>query len=175
MPMRLPVIKLAGLARTSLVVTTLTVVGTNTAWTQTPQPEPAPTPAQPSTPPPAVTFALDGGLMFWQVKPDKTADFEFVLGKLKEALHKSEDATRKQQATGWKIYKVQEPAPGGNVFYLFVIDPAVKGADYSSAAILKTLYDTYPTDAQDLYKKLTESSAGGRNVLNLQLITNMAQ
>lgn len=130
-------------------------------------------PAQPAQP--AVNFNLDGGLMFWQVKPDRTADFEYVMGKLKEALQKAEDPARKALATGWKIYKVQEPAPGGNVFYVFLIEPAVKGADYSSAAILKILYETFPTEAQDLYKKLTESNAGGRNILNLQVAVNMAQ
>jgi hypothetical protein len=134
--------------------------------------------AQDTPPPPAqpaVNFNLDGGLVFWQIKPDKIADFEYVLGKLKEALQKAEDPARKQLATGWKVYKVQEPAPGGNVFYLFLIEPAVKGADYSSAAILKILYDAFPSEAQDLYKKMTESNAGGRNILNLQLSMNMGQ
>lgn len=133
-------------------------------------------PAQPAQPAqPAVNFNLDGGLVFWQVKPDKTADFEYVMGKLREALQKAEDPARKQLAAGWKVYKVQEPAPGGNVFYVFLIEPAVKGADYSSAAMLKILYDSFPTEAQDLYKKLTESNAGGRNVLNLQLSVDMAR
>lgn len=128
-------------------------------------------PAQPAT----LTFGSDGGLVFWTIRPDKTTDFEFVMGKLKDALQKAEDPARKQLATGWKVYKVQEPAPAGNVFYLFHVDPAVKDADYSSAAILKILYETYPAEAQDLYKKLTDATVGGRNVLNLQSIVNMAQ
>ncbi|MGE3841244.1 MAG: hypothetical protein AB7I50_06625 [Vicinamibacterales bacterium] len=130
--------------------------------------------AQTPAPPATLTFDLDGGLVFWTIKPDKVADFEFLMGKLKEALLKSEDPARKQLATGWKVYKVQEPAPQGNVFFLFLVDPAVKGADYSSAAILKILYDTYPTEAQDLYKKLTDATVGGRNVLNLQTVVTMA-
>lgn len=130
--------------------------------------------AQAPAPPPAtLTFELDGGLVFWTIRPDKTADFESVMAKLKEALLKSEDPARKQLATGWKVYKVQEPAPQGNVFYLFLVEPAVKGADYSSAAILKILYDTYPAEAQDLYKKLTDATVGGRNVLNLQTVVTM--
>jgi hypothetical protein len=169
--------------RASVLAAGLALTTGSTAWAQEPATQPAPggqtaQPSQPAAAQPtaqAVTFGLDGGLMFWQVKPDRTADFEHILNKLKEALQKAEDPQRKQQATGWKVYKVQEPAPGGNVFYLFLIDPAVKGADYSSAAILKILYDTFPSEAQDLYKKLTESSAGGRNVLNLQLVTMMSQ
>ncbi len=124
---------------------------------------------------PAPSFTGDAGLMFWQVKPDKTADFEYVMNKLKDALLKTEDAARKEQAGGWRIYKVAEPAPGGNVFYLFMIEPAVKGADYTSTTILKILYDAHPSEAQDLYKKFSESVAGGRNVLNMQLLAKMSQ
>lgn len=161
---------LAGARRAVAFATLATLIAASGARAQESQPA---QPAQAQAP--AVTFALDGGLVFWQIKPDKTADFEYVMGKLKEALHKSEDPARKQLATGWRVYKVQEPAPGGNVYYLFLIEPAVKGADYSSAAMLKILYDTFPSEAQDLYKKLTEASAGGRNVLNLQVTANMSQ
>jgi hypothetical protein len=135
-------------------------------------------PAQPAAPAQTVTFAGDGGVVFWQIKPDRTADFELVMGKYKEALEKSEDPARKQMAAGLHIYKTsawvppggQEPAPQPNVLYLFVIDPVVKDADYSSSAILKTLYDVFPSEGQDLYKKFVESAAGGRNVLNLQSV-----
>jgi hypothetical protein len=122
-----------------------------------------------------VTFPLDGGIVFWQIKPGATADFEFVVNKIKEALQKSENPSHKEMAAGWRVYKVQEPAPGGNVYYLFVIAPAVKDADYSSTALLKLLYDSFPAEAQDLYKKFTESSAGGRNVLNIQQIADMSK
>ena len=45
------------------------------------------------------------------IKPDKTADFEAVIAKLKEALAKSEKPERKQQAAGWKVFKSPDPAP----------------------------------------------------------------
>ncbi len=70
------------------------------------------------------------------IKPDKTADFEAVIAKLKEALQKSEKPERKQQAASWKVFKSPDPAAGGNVLYVFVIDPAVKGADYTVSTIL---------------------------------------
>ena len=43
------------------------------------------------------------------IKPDKTADFEMVMGKLKEAMAKSEKPERKQQAAGWKVFKSPDP------------------------------------------------------------------
>ena len=75
-------------------------------------------------------FASDAGMVLNFIKADKTADFEAVMGKLKEALQKSEKPERKQQATSWKVFKSAEAAQGGNALYFFVIDPAVKGADW---------------------------------------------
>src|SRR5712692_3367702 len=50
-------------------------------------------------------FPNDGGLVLNFIKPDKTADFEATMAKLKEALLKSDKPERKQQAAGWKIFK----------------------------------------------------------------------
>ena len=61
------------------------------------------------------------------IKPDKTADFEMVIGKLKEALEKSEKPERKQQAASWKVFKSPDPAAGGNVLYVFVDRPGGEG------------------------------------------------
>src|SRR6476659_5839725 len=80
-------------------------------------------------------FPNDGGMVLNFIKPDKTADFEAVIAKLKEALAKSEKPERKQQAASWKVFKSPDPAAGGNVLYVFVIDPAVKGADYTVSTI----------------------------------------
>ena len=74
-------------------------------------------PAQPAAPSPFV-FKGDGGVILNFVKADKTADFEMVIGKLKEALAKSEKPERKQQAAGWKT---QLPMPKVVAF-----DPAHK-------------------------------------------------
>src|SRR5688500_2357608 len=46
-------------------------------------------------------FASDGGMVLNFIKPDKGADFEAVIAKLKEALQKSEKPERKQQAQSW--------------------------------------------------------------------------
>ena len=113
-------------------------------------------PAQPAAPA-ANPFAFpgDGGVILNFVKADKTADFESVLAKVKEALAKSEKAERKQQATGWKVFKAAEPAPGGGVIYVFVMDPVVKGADYSVGNILVEAFGQ--TEGQALYKTYSES------------------
>jgi hypothetical protein len=168
--------------RSLVAVITALVVSSAAAAAQTPPPsQPAPSqppPAQPAQPgaqpaqPPGRVFGSDAGVIFNQVKPDKTADFEFAMGKIKEALQKSPDAVRKQQAASWKVFKAQEPGPAGNVFYLFVIDPAVKAADYGLGKILS---EGLPAaEVQDVFKKFSDSLAAGQNLLNLQLVQNFA-
>jgi hypothetical protein len=165
------------------LITALVVSSAAAAAAQTPppsQPPPSqPAPSQPAPSQPAAqpaqpagrVFGSDAGVIFNQVKPDKTADFEAAMAKIKEALLKATDPVRKQQAASWKVFKAQEPGPNGNVFYLFVIDPAVKGADYS---IGKILSEGLPAaEVQDVWKKYTDSLAAGQNVLNLSLIANL--
>src|SRR3979490_823648 len=89
----------------------------------------------PAAPNPFV-FPGDGGVILNFVKADKTADFEMVIGKVKEALAKSDKPERKQQAAGWKVFKASEAGPSGAVIYAFLIDPAAKGSDYSVGNIL---------------------------------------
>src|SRR3974390_198594 len=50
-------------------------------------------------------FTGDGAMTLNFIKADKTADFEMVIAKLKEALQKSPNPARKQQAAGWKFFK----------------------------------------------------------------------
>jgi len=99
--------------------------------------------------PPAFTLEGDIALLTVAIKPDKTADFERVLVKLHEALVNSSDPLRRQQAAGWKVMKMPKPMPDGNVAYVHVVSPVVKGADYS---VLQTLYDEFPNDRQALYE-----------------------
>ncbi len=120
-----------------------------------------------------MVFGSDAGIVFNTIKPDKTADFEMVMGKLKEALQKSSNPDRQKQAAGWKVFKSVEPGPGGNVLYLFVVDPAVPGADYTVAKILN---EAFPKEIQDLYKTYAACYVpGGQSVVNLKLIDNMGK
>ncbi len=101
-------------------------------------------PAQPAAAAPnPFVFNGDGGAILNFVKADKTTDFEMVLGKVKEALAKSEKPERKQQAAGWKVFKAAEPGPNGSVIYLFIMDPVAKFSSRRSA--LKGRPSTRPT------------------------------
>jgi hypothetical protein len=145
-------------------------------------PLPGATPATPTAPPAPVTtpapgqsvvsppplgrvFASEQGLIFNAIRPDKVMDFETVLVKLRAALADSKDPVRNQQGWGWKIFKAAEPGPNGSVLYVFVMDPAVKGADYGVAKILA---EAYPREIMDLYRMYTTAFApAGQTLLNL--------
>jgi len=131
--------------------------------------------AQPAPLPPAVPasrkFTSDGGVIFNVIKPDKTADFEAVMGRVKEALAKSDNPKRKQMALSWRVFKGLEAGPGGNVVYIFWFDPPVKDEDYSITQILS---DGFPNEAQDLWSKFTQCFANGQVMLNLQQVVNMS-
>jgi pyruvate/2-oxoglutarate dehydrogenase complex dihydrolipoamide acyltransferase (E2) component len=152
------------------------VVAASTVYAQTPAtqtPAPQTPPAQQAAAAPAArTFGSDAGMVLNFIKPDKTADFEAIIAKLKEALQKSEKPERKQQAASWKVFKSPDPAAGGNVLYVFVIDPAVKGADYTVSTILA---EGFPQDVQTLYKQYADAYAQGQNFVNLALVSDLGK
>lgn len=120
---------------------------------------------------PARVFGSDAGMILNTIKPEKTADFETVIERLKAALNASSDPVRKQQAAGWKVFKALEPGGNNTVLYVFWINPAVKGADYT---VSKILYEAFPNDVTDLYQKFSGAYAGGQTMVNLQLLSTMA-
>jgi hypothetical protein len=130
-------------------------------------------PAQAQAAPTKRVFASDAGMVLNFIKPDKTADFESVMAKLKEALQKSDKPERKQQAQTWKVFKSPDPAAGGNVLYVFVIDPAVKEADYTVSNILAEGFT--PAELNEMYKKYAESYATGQNIVNLALVNDFGK
>jgi hypothetical protein len=95
------------------------------------------------------------------------------MAKLKEALQKSDKPERKQQAQTWKVFKSPDPAAGGNVLYVFVIDPAVKEADYTVSNILAEGFT--PAELNEMYKKYAESYATGQNIVNLALVNDFGK
>jgi hypothetical protein len=123
----------------------------------------APATAAPAT---ARTFSAPTGILFNAVRPDRVADFEKVMGYLQVALAASTDATVRAQAQGWRIFKATEPGPNGSVLYVFLLDPAAPGADYSLGRILA---DAQPDPArlQEIWKLYTDSVASGGSLLNL--------
>jgi hypothetical protein len=117
-------------------------------------------------------FASDAGMVLNFIRADKTADFESVVARLRAALQKSHKAERVQQAASWKVFRAEEPAANGNVLYVFVIDPAVKGADYT---VSKILAEAFPDEVQALYKQFADSYATGQNFVNLTLVTALGE
>jgi hypothetical protein len=158
-------------------VTALAAVSAAAQTAPQPPAAPAPAPGQAAATPPAAAvptsrrFTSDAGVMFSVIKPDKAADFEAVMARVKEGLAKSEDPKRKQQALGWRVFKGVEPAAGGNIVYMWILDPPVKDADYTITEILR---EAFPSEAQDLWAKYTACFVSGQTMLNLQLTTNMS-
>jgi hypothetical protein len=105
---------------------------------------------------PVLTLDGDAAIITILIKPDKTADFEAVLNKLKESLAKNEKPERKQQAAGWKIFKSSQMAQG-NAVYIFLINPVVKGQEYD---ITRLINEVFPSEVQDMFAKYKDSFAG---------------
>ncbi len=115
----------------------------------------------------ARTFSGGTGMMLNYIKADATSDFEGVMRKVAEALQKSENPERRQQAEGWKVYRAREPGQGGSVLYVWIIDPTVSGADYAVSQILS---EAFPAEVQQLYEQFSGSFAGGQSMVNLNLV-----
>lgn len=107
---------------------------------------------------PAPVMALDGdaAVITILIKPDKTADFESVLAKYKEAMEKSDNAVRKQQLAGMKFFK-SPTAVQGNVVYVVLVDNVVKAEEYD---ITRVITEVFPVEVQALYQKYKDSFAG---------------
>jgi pyruvate/2-oxoglutarate dehydrogenase complex dihydrolipoamide acyltransferase (E2) component len=142
---------------------------TQTPATQTPAPAQVPTAPMPAVPASRM-FTAESGVMFSLILPTKTADFEAVLARVKEALTKSQDPKRKQQALGWRVLKGVEPGPGGNIVYMWLFEPAVKDVEYSITSILT---EAFPNEAQDLWAKYTACFAAPQSMLNLSQVLTM--
>jgi hypothetical protein len=52
------------------------------------------------------------------------------------------------------VFRAAEPAATGTALYVFVIDPAVKGADYTVSTILAEMF---PNEVQALYKQYADA------------------
>ena len=142
------------------------VVGTLSATTAFAQAAPA---AAAKAAPTARLFASDAGMVLNFIKTDKTADFEMVIAKLKEGLAKSESPMRKQQAQSWRVFKAAEGGPNGSILYVSVIDPVVKGGDYS---VVQILNEEFPMEVRALYMTYSDAFVS-QNLINLTLLADM--
>ena len=119
--------------------------------------------------PPIFSLNGDAAIVTVLIKPDKTADFEFVLSRLKNALAKSENPKRREQAAGWRVFKSSEMAQG-NAVYVMRIDPVIKGEEYD---ITRLIAEVFPIEVQDLFLKYKDAFMG-RGVTQLTPLMSMA-
>jgi len=139
-----------------IALAVLTLAGASVASAQ----EPAKEPEKPVLP-----MEGDAAVMIVLIKPDKTADFETVIAKYKEALGKNDKAARKEQLAGLKIYK-SPTAMGGNTAYIFSIDPVVKGEEYD---ITRVINEVFPSEVTEYFNKYKDAYAG-RQIIVLNKI-----
>jgi hypothetical protein len=149
-----------------LVAAALVIPTGGTIAAQPPPPQTA-APAQPAGPPTTPSFTGDAGIMNFYVKADKTADFEAVMTKYKDALSKSENADAKSALAGLKLYKSLSPGPQGSTVYILLADPVVKGMDYSANGVVKVLTEVFPSEVTQLYQQLKDAYVG-HQPLNIQ-------
>jgi hypothetical protein len=109
---------------------------------------------QPAAAKSPLAYSGDAGMIIHYVKGDKAGEFEMVMGKVKEALNKSDNPERKKQAAGWKLFKTEEPGPSGAVIYMSIMDPVVKDLEYS---VVKILTEGFPNDYRTLYESYTQA------------------
>jgi hypothetical protein len=118
---------------------------------------------------PKVPFTTPAGILLVQIKPDKTADFEEMVGKLKAGFAKTQDATLKQQAAGFKVYKSAEPF-GANALYVVQLEPTVPNSEYE---LFNMLLRTMTPEEQraegvaDMWKRYADAFAAGLSKLSL--------
>ena len=144
-------------------------------FAQAPAPAPAgqapATQTPPAQPPAAPKLSLSSptGVLLVPIKPDQTAVFEEFAKKLQAGLAKSQDATLKQQAAGFKIYKSEEKF-GQNALYVVVIEPVVPNSEYELFAMLsKTMTEAElrAPETADMWKRYTAAFASGPSRLSL--------
>jgi hypothetical protein len=106
------------------------------------------------------------------VKPDKTADFEQIMQKMRTALQKSSDPVRRQQAAGWKVMRLTQPLADGTIAYVHIVHPVVKDMDY---AIMQTLYEAFPDERQALYEQYRGAFAKNISLATGSIAVDLSQ
>jgi hypothetical protein len=99
-------------------------------------------------------FPSGAGMLFFYVKPDHTAEFEEIVARIGEALDKSDDPVRKEQAANFHVLQSTEVQRDAAI-YVFLFDPAVPDADYDP---VKILGESLPTEVHALYERLREAT-----------------
>ena len=132
---------------------------------------PATQPAQAAPTP--LHFTGDVVLWAFTINPDKTADYEQVLAKLKESLQKITRPEAKEQLAGWRVIKNSQPQPDGTILYIHIIN-VVKGADYSVNNIVYEAFSDFET-RQKFYEMYKGAVKAAFFVIQGPLVSNLAK
>jgi hypothetical protein len=95
---------------------------------------PAAAPAPPS-PTDGFTFPSGAGMIFWIVKPEEAEAFELVWSVIRGRLADSPKPELRAIDASLTIFQ-EEPVPGQDASYIFLVDPAAKGTSYSVTPFL---------------------------------------
>jgi len=144
-------------------------VNAQSAAAQTPAPQQ--TPAATPSPQESMLTAKSAQTIYLNViKPEKVADFEAAMAKIKEALAKTDKEDLKKLADGWQVFKVTETVGTPNIIYLWVVNPAAIGSVYDPG---KIIYGAFPqAEADEIFNKLKDSYVQ-LNRWSLEKVTDM--
>lgn len=125
-----------------------------------------PVSATPTGPLATRTFSGPCGLLLQPVRPERTADFEQFLDYVRDALARSASPRVRSQAAGWRFFKAAETGPNATALYVFIVDPAIPGGEYSLGPLLSEAY-TDPAQLTEIWTLYTASVTSGGTLVNL--------
>lgn len=115
-----------------------------------------------------LTYTADAVIVMYAINPGKDADYEQVIAKLRDALAKSEAPEARQQAAGWKVFRSEKSLTNDDSStYIHIINPVVKGADYSIVNLVyaastdeekRAFYDLYKGALKSALSQITGST-----------------
>ena len=104
-----------------------------------------------------IEFTGEVGALYFTVAAGRGAEFEAAMLRASELLRASRTATQREQAEGWRFFKETGAGTDAPARYLLLLDPVVKGADYSMRAAA-ALAD--PEDARRLEEAYQFTQSG---------------
>jgi hypothetical protein len=128
-------------------------------------PAPAPPAALPTR-----SFTAPAGMLMIPVNPAKVGDFDKFLGYVRDALAKTTDAGLREQARGWRFFKLAETGPNGDVLYALLADPAVPCVDYGFLPILNAAISD-AKQLEEVWNLYRNSVRNGGHLMNFVPLT----
>jgi TonB family protein len=117
---------------------------------------------------PRLGFTGDAGMLLVQIKPDQVQTFEAFVARLARGLRTTIDPVLARQASGYSIYRADEPY-SGNALYAVVANPVVPNADYDLFSMMQKALRPDELSAPSMADtwKQWQNAFAGINKLNL--------